>query len=626
MLLASVQLAAALPERLLTGYSGALIGDEKDAWQDYIALLRDNGFTVADFKLTPPGFNVSDPATFATLERLTAAVLDAGLELGLYTYDQNQGKRDPQTPESLAYVGPDGQTVPTSYCLYQYDSWRHAFSRVFFLAQQSRRLPISSVKLDIEMIMNTAPCLCPACFGSFCREQGQGGDLAPATDRWPWVLAHGGEQAYEAHLERRMEAVAGEFAAAVHALNPRLSLGFMPYGDDFFRRPWVRRLGTAQAPAIVDAWPLYTGQGYGPEVDREAERVHALSPHVRYVPWFRINMYTPSDLGAQAEVAGCRADGYNLWTIRMIHPQARREQMGDMYGLPVGHENPADYWAALKTANERIAQWLGGPRPVVALRSMEPLGLAPDLTKVRLTAVRALHLPARETPAATVPTGLRGRNTVVLAVEDATQPIVIRVRHLAAEQRPSPVTYALVTTEGRPVHEGKVSAGKPEELSLKVPEPGTYGLLLAARDAGPWYDVQVLSHPYAVLAGTDGVSEAYYFRQFPRQYFLVPAGTRSFTVTFAVGHSQEALLQVWDTAGKLVVQETVNADQQARRAIEIAVPPGQDGHAWSLHVGPPPQMAAQHWSENYFLRLDGVPPYLSDRPGALVAPSLIPNP
>lgn len=613
--------AGALPERLLTGYTGALMGDDKDSWRDLVAPLRDNGFNTADFKLTPPNFDVADPLCWGSLERLTQAVKEAGLDLGLYLYDQNQGKRDPATPEWLAYVDPDGRTNAARYCLYQYASWRHAFSRVFFLAEQSQRLPITAVKMDFEMLMTTAPCLCPACFGSFCEGLGQKGDQVQAADRWAWVEAHGGEAAYQAHLEKRMAVVAQTFAAAVHEINPKLSLGFMPYGDDFVRRPWVRHLGTPTAPAIIDAWPLYTGQGYTTETELEARRVRELSSHARYVPWFRINVYTPQDLGEQAAITGCRADGYNLWTISMIRPGVQRADVGGMYALPLGYEDASTYWAALKAANVQINGWLKGARPEVPLKTFEPLGPGLDLTKVRIAPVKALRLPTPDLPEAPAATGLRGSNTVVFAVEDASLPLQIRLRHLAGTQRPTPVNYAVVTAAGRPLQEGNLSAGATEQLSVRVPEPGTYALILAARDAGPWYSLQVTSHPYGVLAGGEAEEQAYFFRQFPRQYFAVPPGTAAFKVTYAAGHSQEARLRVWDGSGQIVVDEVLDADKQLKRTIEVAVPAGQAGQAWSLQLTPPERMSAQHWSENYFVRLEGIPPYLSDRPGALIGPA-----
>ncbi|MDH7497312.1 MAG: hypothetical protein QHH05_02525, partial [Syntrophomonadaceae bacterium] len=91
------------------------------------------------------------------------------------------------------------------------ESWESALGRVFVLAELSRTLPIRSVKMDIEMMLNLVPCVCEECFGSHVAARGQKLPApVPPAQRWAWIQEQGGEAAYGLHLEERMGRVVQE--------------------------------------------------------------------------------------------------------------------------------------------------------------------------------------------------------------------------------------------------------------------------------------------------------------------------------------------------------------------------------------------------------------------------------
>jgi len=158
--------------------------------------------------------------------------------------------------------------------------------------------------------------------------------------------------------------------------------------------------------------------------------------------------------------------------------------------------------------------------------------------------------------------------------------------------------------------------GETAELSIEVPEAGTYALVLQAQaGGGPWYSARVLSHPH----GLDTSREAYFFRRSPRQYFWVPEGLASFRVRAETGRrNQEMRVQVWRPHGEQALDHVVNSDVAHRETLEVVVPEGMSGAVWSLHVGPPEQTEPTHYSENYYVRIMDAEPWLAERPAAVL--------
>lgn len=597
------------PEKIITGYSGAAVMHEDEPWRDYIELLAENGFNACDFKLYPPWFDTSTDEFGEFASRVANACDEVGLDFYAYLYDRG-AKRNPDDPAGPAFVDTDGVTNEAMYCLYQPETWMMLYEGVFYLAEWSLKAPITGVKIDIEHLHGRHLCMCDHCFGSFAHTL----DVPPA-ERWAWVQAHGGAEAYEAHLEDLMDEVVRAYEARAHAINPDLRLGVMPIGDDFFHRPWLRYLATERAPAVIDSWPMYDGLGYTDEVAAEYAFVKGLNPHNLYVPWFRINRYRPEDMAAHAFVAAVKCDGYNMWTIGMIHPSVADKPMSAGYALPAGYENPMLYWAELGKANARIREWVANPTEI----SYEPIDLLvagigtesivfPDLRPVAADVEPLAEEPPR--------TGLRGKNTVFIYVADPAEPIIAQIKHRAGKQRPEPIAWALADDTGMALHEGQVAPGETAELSLRVMRPGTYALALQATEGGgAWYGVRVLSHPY----GVDASADAYFFRALPRQYFYVPEGADEFAVRAATGGGHQAMMvRVWRPDGELALEHMVNSEVASRETLKIAVSEGMDGSVWSLWVGKPEVMPATHYSENYWVGIVGASPWLADRPDAVV--------
>jgi hypothetical protein len=600
--------------RIISGYTGAFLSDEDDRWRDYLPLLVEHGFTAVDFKLHPKNFPLDDDAQMRQfVHEVATAVDEAGLDFYIYLYDRG-AQRDPKKHADLpAFVATDGSANPEMYCLYSPEVWLELFERVFWMAERSTEVPIAGVKIDIEHLQNYRPCVCDQCFEGFVEQCGEDAQVAP-EDRWAWVAEHGGEGAYMAYLESRVDEAARQYEARAHVINPDLQLGMMPVRDTHLHRPWIRHLATERAPAVMESWAMYGGLGWTDAVADIQEFVKSLNLNNRFIPWFRPNNYRPEDMGRHAFVAAVKADGYNLWQLNMLHPDQPRGHV-PAYSLPTDYKDPMAYWAALGEANARVQQWLADPREI-EYEPIEMLVERADTGDVAIPEMKPMApdaLPLEEEP---VPTGLRGVNTVMIYVADPAEPVQVQLRHVAGDRRPKPIAWALAEGPDRPVAEGRIEPGETAELSLEVEEAGVYALVIQAQEGGgPWYSVRVLSHPH----GIDASREAYYFRRSPRQYFWVPEGLESFRVRAETGRrNQEVRVQVWRPDGEQAVDHVVNSDNAHRETLEIPVPEGLASAVWSLHVGAPEQMEATHYSENYWVRIIDAEPWLAARPGAVL--------
>lgn len=606
----------ALPVPVLSGWAEVGLGEARDSWGSQIALLHDAGLNTLQAHLTPANFDVTDPQAWGTLERLAREARAADLALVVVVPDAGSGRRDPAAPDWLIHVGPDGRSDPTRYCLCQYSSWRHAYDRLFALAARAADLHLAGLVLDLERLADPVPCLCADCFGAYAKAQGQAGAVVAREERWAWVLAHGGAEAYEQHLEGRLGDIAQRLAAAVHDLAPSLSLGIFPYRNDFLRRPWARHLGSVEAPALLMSRALFSGAGYTAEADVQAAHTRELSPHALYLPSLRVNAYRPDDLKAQAHVTATRADGYNLWAVGMIAPQDLQDDQPETWRLPPDSADPLLYWQALGEANRQIAQWAQGPRepaPWSPLARPMP-GVDPDSGSVQ--PVRGLRAVLADTDMPT-PSVLFGSNALVVAVEDAAEAITVRLQIPDNAAASLPLAYALVTPGGYVVREGRVVPGAVEQLALRVPAPGSYGLLLAGPATGRGYSVRLTSHSYGVVATGDGA----HFGRGPRQYFVVPAGIPEFRLACAVTSGGTGRLRVYDGAGAMVMDSTTGDEADSAGSWDVTVPAGQDAAVWSLQVEPAQPLPAGGTPWQYRLALTGIPAYLSDRPGAVVVPA-----
>jgi|GEM_PF-1255605 len=606
-------------EPILAGYSGAFCGGDSTGWKDLIRLTAEHGLNTIDLKLHPANFDMADPNYAAFVKDVADTAHDAGLSFYVYLYSISRGQRKPEKPTGAPFTAPDGTSDGTSFCMYQADTWFPQFERVFWFAEQSKTLPITGAKMDIELLLARTPCVCDVCFGSFVEAQDAGRANIPAAERWQWIAEHGGPALYSQHLEGRLDEVAKAFAERAHAINPRFRLGIMPFADDLLRRPWARHLATAQAPAIMDAWPMYNGLGVTEGVLNQQELAKDLNPHNLYVPWFRINKYRPADMGEHAFQAAIRTDGYNMWVLNMIHPSVAGKRPRAGYALPNDFRDPMAYWNALAEANQRVDLWAEDRTSPGPLPRVELMDIVIDMDKIGVPALRAARSTASPLLVPPKGTGLRGNNTAYIAIPDSSVPVRATIRHLAAKQRPTNLAYALIAANGAPIAEGQVAPGATVEIEAKARRPGTYALVVQTTvGGGPWYSVKVHSHPF----GIDVRRKAYFFRSLPRQYVFVPADTQSFEIVGATGgRHQQMQVRVWNGSDELVLDEVVSSADSARKAFEILVPDGGGGCPWSFHVGKPGKMPAQFYSENYWVTVKGIPPYASDRPNAVLTPA-----
>jgi hypothetical protein len=606
--------AGAREAPLLAGYAGAFFGS--DSYKRYLPLLRDHGFNAVDLKVHPADFDMNSPEMEAFLTEVVREARAHGLRVLLYLYPEKKGQRDPASATAGPYVGDDGTMHERMYCLYQEEAWLSMFRRVFYLARLSRTLPIEAVKIDIEININTNPCYCDDCWRTF--DGASGAHDLPASRRKELLRWSGKEKAYLAHLESRLDRAVIAYRERAHRENPRLRLGMMPARDDLLSRAFARHLATKEAPAYLDNWTPYDGLGWREEVAAARDRLKALNPHNRFIPWFRINRYRPGDLPAHTFALATQTDGYNLWTLSMIHPE--EPPRGPGYALPPEHRDVMAYWRAFGEANAAVGQWLAQPtgfQSPFALKPIQPLAPGLDLEGITVPALKPLgpRDTGRPLPA---PSTYRGRTLFYLYVPDPAVPIKARIRHQAGKQRNEPIAYAIIDSRGVPLTDDLIQPGETATVTRRAPEAGVYALLVEASEGGgPWYDVSIPEHPYVV----GGKKEVYFFRGVSRQYFLVPEGTASFRIHFATGgQHQQARLQLFNSRDERVLDETLVSEQGAKKRFEVKVALEEQGKVWSLLIGRPETMPSPYYSENYYLRLEGIPSYFSDRPDGLLMP------
>lgn len=173
-----------------------------------------------------------------------------------------------------------------------------------------------------------------------------------------------------------------------------------------------------------------------------------------------------------------------------------------------------------------------------------------------------------------------------------------------------PITWVLVNSEDRVLERGEIVPPQSAELDIAVPAPGTYAFFVQTNQN----NAQVtLLNEHAALAGrTIG-----FIYQTPRVYFWVPEGMTSFKILFSSSWPGEAVrVRVLDPQGSEVASaETTRAGDHP---IEVVVPAGQDGKAWSLTF----EKTDQGVLEDYRVTLgEGLPPIWAHAADRLVLPA-----
>ncbi|MFH1613896.1 MAG: hypothetical protein ABIG61_02270 [Planctomycetota bacterium] len=486
-----------LPSKIVNGYASYWIDRDMidRTVKDFLEPMSKAGFTACDFKIGPSDLDLSDPAQFERVQKLSNEVRNRGMELFTYVYgNPHMGKRDPQKHKHLPpFVKSDGEVVENKFSLIYWPTWRMMFNSAFQLAKVSRQLDIVAVGMDLETTINTGISYDDAAWNRFSVVHELDSNI-PAKNRLTELEKKGLADEYTKWFKEQLEEVAKRYEQEMHAINPDLSLGIMPSVCNWFYDAFVKHLGTERAPAIIDSWLMYNGEGFGEAVLREQARIKALNPNNLYVIWGRIDSYSPADTTVQVYHAIRGTDGYCHYAMVMVNGE---ETPG--YLLPPQY-TAQEYYEAFKKAHVQVLLDIASGRkePTIAYKPVTPM--IPYFEKLK-----SLKLP-NLAPAGTgegTPKMLVMRNEqVVYIYAENGEKIDIELRHLAGRQRPISLHYVIIDKNSSILEEGTVLPDGTKMVSMGAPAAGTYALVVTGGYGGQaWYGVKVHNPHMGVKAG-----------------------------------------------------------------------------------------------------------------------------
>ena len=226
------------------------------------------------------------------------------------------------------FVNGSGRVHTKTVCPTDEKYWLDwVFPDFLAMARKSREADIVGITLDPEFYSSEEPdgggsygwyqwagaCCCDSCFGSFlrdAREKKTAADI-PAETRGAWLAEGKRSAAYDAHLKKKVEALARRLEQAVHAIDPDVLLGCLAVYEagDFFARGLRDGFKTAKRPVLI--WtetPTYN-KGYHAYVDEVYDKFQSLG-NVVYVPGLNLAKHAPATLSKQAHDLALHSDGY----------------------------------------------------------------------------------------------------------------------------------------------------------------------------------------------------------------------------------------------------------------------------------------------------------------------------
>lgn len=506
------------PERILSGYSGFFLGVHKGAEMEkiYFKKMKETGFTSVELKIQQNQTRRMDVMKYeADIADLARRAADNGLWFQIYLYPEHySGNRIPDWQEHQklpAFVDENGKEHSNTFSLIDYEVWKENFRHAFAFAELSRKYPVGALKLDIETISNTGISYDDRAWRLFAASHPEFPAEAPAAERVPLLKKKNAMQVYSDWFMREFDQVVRRLEKELHAINPKLSLGVMPATHGWMSDAFIRLLGTADAPAVIDDWSMYNGEGFNAQVIASRDAVKRKNPHNLYVPWFRINSYSTAQLASNAYHAAVRTDGYSNWTMAMVTGQ----KLPGAYALPAG-ETAEKYFEAYRTANQAVALDIrektlakGNRIPFVAVKS-----LVPPLNYSRLTVPELIPSGNGDLRSGQQEFVIRDQRTLLIYAE-AGREIKVKLRHLAGQNRPLALQYAVLDREKKLLRNEAISPSGEETFTVRAPYTGTYALVVSGgNDGQAWYSVQVFN-PYFAFDARD----SFYFFGAPVRFY-----------------------------------------------------------------------------------------------------------
>ncbi len=485
--------------------------------------------------------------------------------------------------------------------------------RGHLIAELSRDHAIHAFLLDPEMYgadhtVFGPGCYCDGCWAEFFGSRGEPAPDVPAAGRAAHLEQAGEAEAYGQWQSEKAEAMARRAREAIHEVNPRLSLGVLLLDyPNWFMAAWARGFGTPELPVLAFSETTYSN-GFSGYIAETLQRFRDQGAHVSLVPGLWLSQFLARELPGHLVRMALPTGGYWLYTTYSLDLPA--EKLAGGYRLPQARE---EYWQAIAAANQALSRALA-----------EGEDAAPPL--VRATAIERLRAQAQTEPGtpALVPldeagaappdpkaraTRLRGRGRYYLLAEQGEELSLRLTGHQLGRYEDVPV-YVLLGPDGEALAEGELPLGQPQGVKIAARARGLHTLHVLSRS-------NTFSASLGARHWVIDASGAVALCQFAaRLYFHVPADTATFTLAVSgTGGAEGVLLKVFAPDGSVVAER--DTDQGKGFSLPVQVPEGRRGAVWSLTLERP----AKGIFEDATLALEGLPPYLSEDPGALLMPS-----
>lgn len=481
------------------------------------------------------------------------------------------------------------------------------------IAELSREHAIHAFLLDPEMYgadrtIFGPGCYCDGCWAEFFASGGEPAPDVPAADRAASLEQAGKAEAYGQWQSEKAEAMARRAREAIHEVNPRLSIGVLLLDyPNWFMAAWARGFGTPEQPVLAFSETTYSS-GFSGYIAEALQRFREQGAHVSLVPGLWLSQFLARELPGHLVRMALPTGGYWLYTTYSLDLPA--EKLTGGYRLPQPRE---EYWQAISAANQALSRALA-----------EGEAAAPPL--VHATAIERLRAQAQSEPAtpALAPldkagagppdpqaraTHLRGRGRYYLLAGQGEELSLRLTGHQLGRYEDVPV-YVLVGPEGEALAEGELPLGQPQDVKVAAQAPGLHTLHVLSRSNT--FSAR-LGARHWVMDASGGLALCQFAA---RLYFHVPAETATFSLAISgTGGAEGVLLKVFAPDGTVVAER--DTDESKGFSLPIQVAEGWRGAVWSLALERP----AKGVFEDATLSLEGLPPYLSEDPGALLIAS-----
>ena len=528
-----------LPRKILAMYNGLDLkkADLQKFEKDYLIPMEKAKFNVCDLKLHSL-HKLSDTELNSRLKELSGIINKHGMVFTAYTYAWPRHRNPKKNADLPAYVNGQGKTIPDRFSLIHYEVWKTVFANGFRLAEASKTIPIAAVKFDIETIQTDAVSYDDKSWKMFAQDQKLDINV-PASRRLAYLQSKKLKDEYTTWYHRQFEKLAGRMAKELHAINPDLSLGVMPFSRKM-SLAMGKKFGTKRAPVIVDNWSMYNGSGFDSAVIKAQKKTKALSPYILFIPWLRINSYLPEYIACNAYHAASACDGYNSWVGSMLSQIPSKKPL---YKLPAG-TTIQKYYAAYHKANEAVLDDLKANRKkasLIPMKKIKPLVAKLDLKELKIPSLKSVGSGKGKVKGFV----LRDQQTIYFNA-DTGENIKFEISHLAGKKRPLALQYAVFDARKNILRSEAVSPGEKTVFNIIFPKKGTGALVISGGIGGQaWYSVKVYARHIGLLAGMQEKpfhDTAYLFRG--ADFYVLPSQNDKDYMQISLGRTQRGIITV----------------------------------------------------------------------------------